>query len=286
MNLPFALWLASWSSDEVWVQFHEVAYSFAWRQRPQRNVLAAAEWLMAQLIAGRADRVFVSIPAWRRQLGRHAQRAEVLSIPSNVPVDVKPEDVERVVARLGPGPLVGHFGTYGTWVAGLLRPVVRTILQSARDARLVLLGIGGLDFARNLVTTYPDLAARIIAPGALAAADVSCHLAACDVLVQPYPDGISGRRTSAMAGLALGKPIVTTTGHLTEDHWASSGAVVLVPVGEPHDLASAVLGLLAYPERREALGARARAWYEERLSISHSLDLLGSRDDSVKVTLC
>ena len=38
---------------------------------------------------------------------------------------------------------------------------------------------------------------------------LSRHLQACDVLVQPYPEGITSRRTSAMAALAHGRAIVT-----------------------------------------------------------------------------
>ena len=52
------------------------------------------------------------------------------------------------------------------------------------------------------------------------------HIGACDLLIQPYPDGISSRRTSAMAGLALGIPVITTTGSLTESLWAETRARV------------------------------------------------------------
>jgi glycosyltransferase involved in cell wall biosynthesis len=286
MNLAFAFWLASRTNEEVWVQFHEVGYGFSWRQRPQRNLLAAVEWWMAQLAAGRAERIFISIPAWRRQLGRHGYRAEVLPIPSNVAIDVRQADIERVLTRLGPGPLIGHFGTYGTFVGDLLYPAVVNILRAARDARFVLLGRGGLEFAGRLVSAYPDLGSRIVAPGALSATEVSCHLAACDVLVQPYPDGISGRRTSAMAGLSLGKPLVTTTGPLTESEWASSGAVVLVPVGEPLEVVSAVIRLLASRDEQNELGARARAWYQARFSIEYTLASLGVVSGSGKVEPC
>ncbi len=275
MNLPFVFWLANWAPDEVWVQFHEVAYGFAWRQRPRHNVLAAVEWWMAQLAAGRAERVFVSIPGWRRQLGRHAVRAEVLPIPSNVPVEAEVSEVERLIARLGAGPLVGHFGTYGTWSLKVLHSVVGKILLGARDAQLLLVGRGSLECARTLTAAYPELGPRVVATGALPPKDIACHLAACDVLLQPYPDGISGRRTSAMAGLALGRPMVTTTGHLTEDHWASSAAVKLVPVGEPQLLVSAVLRLLSAPEERAELGRQARLWYEQRFSLAHTLHMLG-----------
>ena len=44
----------------------------------------------------------------------------------------------------------------------------------------------------------------------LANEEVSVHLSACDLMIQPYPDGISARRTSAMAALAHERPVVTT----------------------------------------------------------------------------
>ena len=62
--------------------------------------------------------------------------------------------------------------------------------------------------------------------------DLSAHIAACDLFVQPYPDGITSRRTSAMACLSQARPVVTTTGHLTEPLWAESDAVALVDVDD------------------------------------------------------
>ena len=48
-----------------------------------------------------------------------------------------------------------------------------------------------------------------------------------------------------MAGLALGVPVVTTTGRLTESLWAETGCVSLVSVDEPHALAAEALRLLS-----------------------------------------
>ncbi len=277
LNVPFVLWLSS-REEEVWVQFHEVAYAFAWAQPPLRNVLAAVEWWMAQLVAEHARRVFISIPGWRRQLGRHADRAEVLPIPSNLPVNVNPDDAKRVRKLFGQGPLVGHFGTYGSYVAGLLAPAIASILRSAQETRFVLLGRGGPEFAEGFASEHPDVASRVVAPGVLDAAPVAQHIAACDVLIQPYPDGISGRRTSAMAALALGKPVITTTGHLTEAEWARSGAVVLAPVGDVAALRDAVRTLLASEQKRVELGLRARAWYDTFFSIQRTLAILRSSE--------
>jgi glycosyltransferase involved in cell wall biosynthesis len=283
VNVLFCLWLAERTAEEVWVQFHEVAHGFSWGQAPRHNILALVQWWMAQLIAQRAERIFISIPGWRRQLGRHADRAEVLPIPSNVPDQVAEGDVASIRARLGTGSLIGHFGTYGRFVTELLEPAVVAILRSAPDARFLLLGRGGPRFAGHVASTYPDLALRIVAPGPLEASSVSTHLVACDLLLQPYPDGISGRRTSAMAGLALGKPIVTTTGHLTEEEWSHSESVVLTPVGRAEELARTTVRLLSAQSDREALGARARAWYRARFSIEHTLEVVGVQDNSDKV---
>ncbi len=274
LNVPFCFWLAERHREEVWVQFHEVAYDFAWGNAPRHNALAGVQWWMAQLVANRAQRVFVSVPGWRRQLGRHANRSEVLPIPSNMPDDVARADVASVRARLGSAPIVGHFGTYGRFVTNLLDPAMVSVLRKLPDARFLLLGRGGAEFAAGLTFSSPDVAGRVMAPGALDAASISTHLAACDVLMQPYPDGISGRRTSAMAGLALGRPLVTTSGHLTEREWSSSDAVVMSPVGRADDLAGATIRLLSTRSEREALGNRGRAWYRAHFSMTRTVERL------------
>ena len=86
-----------------------------------------------------------------------------------------------------------------------------------------------------------------------------------------------------MAGLALGKPLVTTTGHLTEDDWARSNAVAIAPATSVEELAHEVIRLLSAPAERERLGTRARAWYRARFSIEHTLDVLGVKNGSGKV---
>src|SRR5205085_11119201 len=94
---------------------------------------------------------------------------------------------------------------------------------------------------------------RVRAADGLSAGDVSRHLQACDLLVQPYPDGVSTRRTSFMAALAHGRPTVTTRGPLTETLWGDCGAAVVVPAGDGPALAAAAAGLLADAPARARL---------------------------------
>ena len=91
---------------------------------------------------------------------------------------------------------------------------------------------------------HGSLAGRVSATGTLNASDLSAHIAACDVLLQPYPDGVTSRRTTAMAGLFARVPVVTTQGKLTERFW-QEGAVKLADVGDVNGIVRHVLQLLA-----------------------------------------
>ena len=235
MNVGFAAWLAARAlrAAPVWVMFHEVATPFAWQ--PLRHAaLAGITRAMARLAAGAAERVFVSIPAWGDALRRLCPRVRP---PRWLPVPSTLEEYAGVApaarGRFAPAgrPLVGHFGTYGLHVATMLTATLAELATLAPDAAVLLVGRGSAEFAGRLVSARPELAGRVAASGGLSGADAAAHLKACDLLIQPFPDGVSSRRTSAMAGLACGLPVVTNLGPLSEPVWA--GAVAAAPTPDP-----------------------------------------------------
>src|SRR5262249_61234455 len=128
--------------------------------------------------------------------------------------------------------LAGRFGTFGTHVAGELRAILPLLSARRPDVRIALIGDGGSGFLAELARTDPGAARWAYAAGRLDAPRVAAALRACDVLLQPSPDGITTRRTSAMAGIANGVPTVTTAGVLTEPVWAETGAVAMAPAGD------------------------------------------------------
>ncbi|HUR56025.1 MAG TPA: glycosyltransferase family 4 protein, partial [Gemmataceae bacterium] len=199
MNLPFAAWVAARARviAPVWMMFHEVAFPFAWRPA-KYALLGGATRIMARLVAGAAARVFVSIPFWVGILRRfcpRAKRAEWLPVPGVVGAEASPDKVAAVRRGFPPGvELVGHFGTFGGLIADVLEPAARDLLHRRPRAHLLLVGRNSDQFLRR----FADLAGRVSATGELPPDDVAAHLRACDVLLQPYPDGISSRRTSAM----------------------------------------------------------------------------------------
>src|SRR5207237_8052677 len=96
-------------------------------------------------------------------------------------------------------------------------------------------------------------------------------------MLQPYPDGASSRRSGLMAALSHGKPIVTTSGRLTEPLWHETNAVVLSPAGNDSDIITSVDNLLANPAEQKRLGAAARAPYTHRFGLASTIHVLRNR---------
>jgi glycosyltransferase involved in cell wall biosynthesis len=266
MNVPFIRWLRS-RAEEVWVQFHEVALGWHLWRRPDLHLVHAVQMWMANTLARRADRIFIAIEGWRARLGGQGARATWLPVPSNLPVTVEP--FEQVAARqaLGSGPLVSHFGTYSPAVLRDLVPAIRAVASEVVDVRFLLLGRG----ARRAQGRLPR--DRVIAPGELSARAIAARLSISDLALQPFPDGISARRGSAMAPLALGVPVVTTVGFLTDPVWREGG-VALAPVGVPDALARAAVELLQDPARRDDQGQRGAALYRRCFSLERTCEVL------------
>jgi glycosyltransferase involved in cell wall biosynthesis len=120
----------------------------------------------------------------------------------------------------------------------------------------------------------PGLAARIWASGRLDPADVAAALRACDVMIQPYPDGVTTRRTSAMAGLKNVVATVSTDGALTERIWSKTDAVALPACGDHAAFGDAVAALLRNPRARASLASRGADTYRRHFSIEQTVAAL------------
>ena len=155
--------------------------------------------------------------------------------------------------------------------------VIPEILSAAPSAVFLCIGRRSGAFVADFVSRHPAFAGRVKSTGEVDRAQLSDALQACDLLVQPYPDGVTTRRTSVMAGLAHGIATVTTSGALTERVWAETGAVALVPAGDPRAIASEVVRFLGDEHQRASLAARGRSTYVERFAMDCTLrTLLGS----------
>ena len=181
-------------------------------------------------------------------------------------------DIRKRLAHRGY--LMGHFGTFGHLITDLLDEILPTLLAGV-DSSVVLLGSGGEDFRQKLLRVHPDLAPRIHATGYLNDAELSCYLSACDVMIQPYPDGLTGRRGSALAPRAHARPVVTNATQVTESFWTESGSVVLAPLTGAGFL-EAVRGLQNNPAEAKRLSGAAREIYLRHFEPSHMVEAIQS----------
>lgn len=279
MNLPFCLWLwkrAVRRRDTIEVMIHEPYLTFgegSWRQA----CVAVVHRLMTVVLLKATRRIWMTIPAWEAFLRPYALGRTLpfrwLPVASNIAVVDDTERVNAVRAHYAPVDdlIVGHFGAYDRHTIELLLNSLPALLQEQTNCTVLLLGRGS-DVARDELTRrLSESLERVHATGTLAAADLSLHISACDVLIQPYIDGASSRRTSLMVGLAHGRPVVTTAGRLTETLWAENEAVVLVPVEDTAALVGATRRLLADEASRRRMGAAAKRLYDERFDVKRTV---------------
>jgi glycosyltransferase involved in cell wall biosynthesis len=283
-NIPWCRWLLERSrrpGTDVRVMFHEPYFEFTWRPILQ-NVLALAERLMAKILLRAASRVYVSTDAWRRYLAPHmpagrSQGIVTLPIPSAIPrCHRAPEIAARRTQLLTSSStrLVGHFGTFGSEVAPMLATALTRLLNDDSQISAVCVGSGSDEFVRSLAASSPSIGGRVQGAGRVSAPEAALILSACDVLLQPYPDGVTTRRTSIMAGLINARAIVTTTGHLTEAVWTDTGAVALADAHDTESFVATARGLLAKDDDRVALAARGETAYRELFALSHTIRAL------------
>ncbi len=282
MNLPFCMWL--WSRavrhrDVVEVMVHEPYLAFgegSWKQ----SGVAVVHRLMTMVLLNAARRVWMSIPAWeaywRPYTLRHRLPFQWLPVASNIAVVNDPAGVRAVRALFAPAErqIVGHFGTYDRHIAELLMTAVPALLRDCTDCVMLLLGRGSELMRDELIRRQPELTGRMHATGMLDTRSLSLHISACDMLIQPYVDGVSSRRTSVMVGLSHGVPIVTTSGRLTESLWAGSEAVALAPAADMAALVDATRQLLSDEASRRRMSVAARALYDERFDVKRTITAL------------
>jgi hypothetical protein len=280
MNVPFCFWLWSRRRTPILVMFHEVVVALDRSQPFRHNMLGLVTRLMAGLVTRAAKQVFVSTPAWgrfTRTFWCGGKTATWLPVPSTIGehVDVSQSQLLRQRLAAPQEKLIGHFGAYGLYNREALRSVVSGLLTRDQHTRVLLLGRGSNLFSQqNLATLEPAWRDRVTVLDDLSADEIRLHLAACDVMFQPYRDGITTRRTSSMAALALRVPVVTNTGRLSEPLWHELDAVALAQDASPDAFIHTVEELLRCPQKRAEQAARGSRLYASRFALENTIRVL------------
>jgi glycosyltransferase involved in cell wall biosynthesis len=193
-----------------------------------------------------------------------------IPIGSNIdayePNHVEIEEARRGLALGGSDILLGYFGFLNeTKGAGTLIDALTRL-----DDRYHLVFIGGQTGASDPNNNEAflgqlrrqmdalGLAGRVHWTGFLPPGRVSAHLAAADLMVMPYRDGVSLRRGTLMAALAHGRPLITTAPAEPSVEFRHGENMWLTPPDDPAALAGAIERLAADPSLRARLGEGAR----------------------------
>lgn len=238
------------------------------RQRDRLLGLAQREQL--RLLCALVDVVLVSIEPWQRLLDRwkHARPVSHLPVGSNLPDERAERDSARQALGLAEDDVV--LAAFDSPHPGRSRALAQTAARAAADAgasRLLLLGAEALPPLDGQLPT--------IVPGALSAKQLARHIAAADIFIAPFVDGVSTRRTTMVAALQHGLPVVGTIGHLTDPALLGPGlGLSLAPLDRPDVFGSSVALLVHSADGRAVASREARALFEQRFAWPVLVDIL------------
>ena len=132
----------------------------------------------------------------------------------------------------------------------------------------------------TLVVLGPDAAApdnldervQVVRPGFLQAADVGPWIAACDVYLAAYVDGVSARRTSFLAGLQQGVAVVGTKGRSTDPEFLDCPGLRLTAADDASAFAAAAVAVATDRNLRAAMASHTGELFDQRYSFTAVTD--------------
>jgi len=254
ISVAFTQWVrhvsARWPTVFV---VHEPAATFSLRPKYFAIWLWHALTLGAMLRA--VDRVVFSIGYWRNRARRFFMLGDkpcrTIPIGSNIPCAAGPVFATGCGLRLGTF-WTQHPGFLGDWVID----AARAIAHRGLSVTLVAFGRSAATMPR-----HPDYTVEV--HGGLDAQAMSTRLASVDVMLLPYRDGVSFRRTTFFAALEHGLPTLTTTGYATDEPglYRALGAV---STSDRAGFVRVALELAAGAERRQLKAAAANSLHAAR----------------------
>jgi glycosyltransferase involved in cell wall biosynthesis len=279
-------WLPWWlrrrpACPHVVVTFHDLRVPYLFPKAGPlrwRSILALARHSDAVIVTNVEDEqtlreaLGVEESGIRGSGSRSPDSLTLIPLGSNVQAQ-PPEDYDRDGWRseMGIGKqtfLMAYFGFLNESKGGEdLVYALDRLVGRGYDVHLLMVGgqVGDVDptnrayaeRVRSLVNSC-GLVGRVHWTGYTSLDEVSANLLAADVVVMPYRDGVSFRRTTLIAALCHGRPVVTTFPTLPLAELRDGENVLLVPPRDVERLAEAIALLAVDAVLRERLSEGAR----------------------------
>ena len=215
-----------------------------------------------ELLRLAADVVFTSIEPWAIRFGKQFPNRPVHHLPvgSNFPDARAERSQERKRMEIDDDTfvVVAMGRDHPSWLGEYVVEAVNLIAASKRS--VVLLSLG----ADTPVLSGLKPEVTLCATGYLDALNVSRKLAASDLFLAPLIDGVSTRRTTVMAALQHGLPVVGTVGPLTDSMLRKEPGLRLSVVGDVDQFAGTAAHMADDASALTDAGAAARQLYESQ----------------------
>jgi glycosyltransferase involved in cell wall biosynthesis len=186
-------------------------------------------------------------------------QAAFIPVGPNLPIPPTPPEH----SLQGPVPTVGVFsitgGEAGARETQLILAAVRHASRKLGKVRLSIFGRHAELRETELREGLRNSAVELSIEGVVEPAQAVQKLSVCDVLLF-VRGNISSRRSSAIAGIACGLPLIALSGSETAQPITEAG-VELIPPDQADKLNDALVRLLSDPAYRAELAARSSATY-------------------------
>ncbi|MFZ2449499.1 MAG: glycosyltransferase family 4 protein [Methylovulum miyakonense] len=152
------------------------------------------------------------------------------------------------------------------WLKGHVNTVDRVLTN--RNVKVHWLLLGGVP------QDWFKLRSPVISPGRLPENEISAWLQAADIFLIPHFAGLCAKRSTLMAAMLHGLPIVGTRSEMTDNYWVSIKGVYLVPRWASKEFAESVFRLATNRELRVENGNFNHDYFTNHISwqkISHKL---------------
>ncbi len=233
---------------------------------PQFAVMSAWQrWQLWRLGQG-GDVLFFSIDAWRQRFERWFPGKPAVHLPVGSNIPQVPMGRAEARARLGiheDAVVLGLFGTAGSGrMLGRAKEALAAVRAAGTPAQALYIGPDSGEVCAALGS------ADVIAEGPFPAEEVSRRLAAMDIYLAAYVDGVSTRRGAFMAALQHGIATVGTHGSLTDAllEQEDQRAFLLTAVDKPDAFSAAVVGLAENAALRQRFGQEAQKLYKREFT--------------------
>jgi glycosyltransferase involved in cell wall biosynthesis len=194
----------------------------------------------------------------------------MIPVGTNIHLRTSEPEMVEVLRQNKNDPILLHFGrAHPTHLLNYTFKVLRDAQNKWGTAsiKLYFIGIDSAKLAGELEKARAtDLARSVLALGFLSEQEASRWLARATLLLAPFLDGVSTRRTSVMAALAHQLPVVTTRAGSTQRSIPWEKFCAITPAESEEEYSRAALQLLSHPNQAQAMGEEGKKYFEDHFS--------------------